>query len=801
MSLRSLPSGLSATLFLFLVVCLLPTGWRECPAQEVSPEMLDEAARRSGMSQDELQRRYEQRQAQAGVDSLAQTEPGRTSLAGINDSIPGGATPLVVLPYSVRDLANAEMVLVPGADPGESSDQELQHFGADFFRLDPGVFNPTTFGPVPDDYLIGVGDQIVVDVWGEVEFRLERVVDRDGAIILPRGGKISCNNRTLGQVERTIREQLARSYSGISGAGAEVTTFVDVSLGRLRAIRVYVVGEALQPGAYELSSVATVFTALYAAGGPAETGSMRNINLVRGKRVVAHLDLYDYLLAGKREDDIILREGDTIFIPVRGATVSLTGAVRRSRYFELKSGEGLTELLRFGGGFTTIAATEMVQVERIVPPEERQPQQPDRIVLDIPLDAESGLPTAARQNDLFDGDNIRVGRITERLENWVEIVGNVKRPGRYELQDDMDVAQLITRAGGLWSDTLQERAIIDRHASDGTYQAINFALGAVMADETDPVSLQPQDIVRIFSKWDIQDRHEVSISGAVRSAGHFPYREGLTLRDLILKAGGLRESADLLRAEVSRLRMDALQSHDTDRSPSQLVNVIEIPLGDNYLTDQESFLLKPHDQVAIRKLPWWELQRKVTIRGEVYYPGVYALEWPDERLSEVILRAGGLKPTAYAPGARILREQDQVGNIAIELDKALNRPGTQYDVLLAEGDEITVPELQHTVKVVGAVGFPTSIVFQRGKSLGDYIDRAGGYAESADKWKTRVVYANGLSRPIKKVWRDPRIMPGSTIVVPVKPPSDGSSNLETLKEIAAIFASVATVWLVIDRTN
>jgi polysaccharide export outer membrane protein len=798
---RPLPRGLPGFCAFIFFACLLLQGWAYVSAQQVPEELLDEAARRSGLSREELLRRYRQGQVPGlpgAADSSLAAEPGRTDLAGIDDRRP-------VMPNGpLLSLETARLAgLAPASVPPESTTavvDSLQFFGRDFFRLEPGVFAPSSFGPVPEDYLIGVGDQIVVDVWGEVEFRLERVVDRDGSIILPKGGKISCLNRTLAQLAQAVRERLARSYSGISREPGKGTTFVDVTLGRLRAIRVFVVGDAVQPGAYELSSVATVFTALYAAGGPSQAGSMRDVHLMRGDETLARLDLYAYLLEGRRTGDAILREGDTVFVPRRGASVRLTGQVRRPAVFELRQDEGLADLLRFGGGFTARAATEIVHVERILPAAERAPDAPDRIVLDIALDPLSGLPRDPAAAELRDGDAVQVGTIADRLENWVEIGGNVKRPGRFEYREGMDVTVLIALAAGLWPDTLEERALIDRIAPDGTYEAVNFDLGAALAGRVPPVLLQPRDRVRIFSKWDVQDHYEVSISGEVRAPGSFPYREGLTLRDVILKAGGLKESADLLRAEVSRLRRDAVTSHETGAPPERMVDVIALPLGEDYLAVAASFLLEAHDQVAIRRLPWWELPRTVTVRGEVYYPGVYSLERPDERLSEIITRAGGLKPTAFAPGARIYRSQEDAGNIAIELNRAISGPQSQYDVILRAGDEVLVPETQHTVKVAGAVGSPTSLLFKKGMSLGEYVDRAGGYAEGADKWKTRVVYPNGLSRPIKRIWRDPSVMPGSTIVVPVQTPKE-ENTLETVREIAAIMASLATVYLVIDRTT
>jgi protein involved in polysaccharide export with SLBB domain len=754
-------------------------------AQQLTPDMLEKAAAQSGLSQEELLRRYQaQRGAPAGQDT-ALTEPGRTQL-------PTDANAMVVLPFADELLAEARLDSLV-LKPADDDVAENTFFGEDFFRLDAGVFNPSTFGPVPQDYLVGVGDQIVVDVWGEVEFRHERIVDRDGSIILPRAGKIQCNNRTLGEVDAAVRKQLSRSYSGIDPDGEGGSTYVAVSLGALRAIRVFVVGDVAQPGAYELSSVATVFSALYAAGGPGPQGSLRRIALKRGNENVASLDLYDYLLTGKRGQDAILRDGDTVFVPNRGLTVGITGEVNRPLRFELLPDEGVRDLIRYAGGFTAEAAATIVHVERILPPHDRRPDQPDRKLLDFDL----------RHKMIYmmqNGDQVTVDRIDDRLENWVQISGNVKRPGRYQFRPGDQAADLVGRAGGLWSDTLNDRALLDRIDERGVYRSADFNLDAVMRGET-PMPLQARDHLRIFSIWDIQQRYQVSIAGEVSEPGDFDFREGMTLRDLILKAGGMTDAADWLHAEVSRLKQDAIGSRDTGSQPESMIDVIKVELGENWLTECEHFELRAHDFVSIRKLPWWQLRRTVSVRGEVAYPGVYVLDKPDERLSSIIARAGGLKPTAFAPGARIARKSGGAENVAIDLGRAMKDPGSQHDATLENGDELLIPSLPTTVKVTGAVGYPTSIVYESGKSIGDYVARAGGYAVGADKRKTHVVYPNGMSRPVKRFMFDPSVMQGSTIVVPMKQPDDSAGRLATMKEIASILASVATVWLVVDRTN
>lgn len=748
-------------------------------AQQVPPELLKRAASETGLSQEELLKRLREAQRAAPVDTTQ--APGRTELPPV---------PQVILPFDLSQRADTaaarpDTTRVAGAE---------SLFGSDFFRLDPGMFAPPAFGPVPPDYLIGPGDQIFVDVFGEVEFRIERVVDRDGSLILPKGGKIACAGRTLEQVARAVREKLAGSYSGIDPKGEGGTTFVDVNLGKLRAIRVFVVGEARQPGAYELTSLATAFTALYAAGGPNAQGSMRRIRVVRGDETLATLDLYDYLLQGKRGDDPVLRDGDTVLIPERGPTVRIAGEVRRPMRYELREGEGVRDLIRYAGGFTATAVTDLVHVARIVPPEQRRPEEPDRTQTDLDL-------RLKMIHLMSDGDRVTVARISDRLENWVEVQGNVKHPGRYQFTDGLTVAGLVRTAGGLWADTEVGRALIERLDPDLTRRAVEVKLAAELDGSAPPTALQPQDRLRVFSKWDLQDRYQVAISGEVRRGGAFEWREGLTLRDLVLQAGGLRESADLLHAEVSRLRRDAIESRDVSSPPDSTVDIIDVELGADWLGNGGEFPLRPHDRVAVRRLPWWELPRTVVLQGEVVYPGTYTLEKPDERLSSLIRRAGGLKPTAYAPGARIVRNQDRIGNMALDLGKALEKPGSEQDVILEDGDDVRIPPVPYTVKVTGAVGFPTSIVYERGKSLGDYVARAGGYSQQADKWKTHVVYPNGMSKQIRKIWRDPEVMPGSTIVVPVKEPETGPGKLGTLKEIASILASAATIYLVIDRTN
>lgn len=786
------------------------------PAQAGNPsrltsEMIDEAVRKTGLTRQEVMRLYENRSTDetgrtGAADSPADSqEPGRTDLKGVDDSRSGSVSrrptlqdrqgetpPAVLLPFQA-ELPGPDSLRTVWKESSRTDSLTVPMFGQNFFHLDAGLFSPPSFGPVSPDYLLGVGDEVVVDVYGGVEMRLTRLVDRDGAIILPQAGRIPCAGRTLAQVARAVTHRLAQTHSSIHTGDADQPeaddTQVEVSLGALRSIKIFVVGEAQRPGSYELSSLSTVLGALYAAGGAAESGSLRDVRLVRQGRVISHLDLYTYLLDGKRQGDASLREGDTVLIPVRGATALVQGEVKRAFRFEMKDGETLDQLIRFAGGFTAEAAPSILHLQRVVPVRQRLPGQADREILDVPLGGSGPV--------IGDGDILRVDAIEKRLGNWVRIQGMVKQPGQYQYFPGMRAADLVAKAGGLWPEALTSRAIIDRTSPQQDYSSFSFDLGAELNGQADPVLLQVRDELQVFSRWEVQDRPQVTISGEVFAPGTMDFRAGMSLRDLILKAGGLKQSADLLQAEIGRVQLAAVRSTDPNHRPEQSTEVIRVALDQDFLTRDESPLLQAHDRVAIRKLPWWELQRTVRVGGEVFYPGEFSLERQDETISSIIQRAGGLKPDAYVLGARIVRSQDQVGNIAIDLMKALAHPGSQYDLVLQSGDELLIPDRMFTVKVVGEVGFPTSLVFEDGKDINYYVHRAGGFLEQADKKRARVVWPNGMSLPNKG---DSRVVAGSTIFVPVKAPPEGPSKLQTMKEISAILAGLATVWLVIDKT-
>lgn len=769
-------------------------------AQDASPQMLKEASRRTGLSEEEIKEYLARKNGVAGKAEAAEMdEPGRDELEGIDDTAGTAGRFLdfdqtILLPFDesrARDLADTlDLVETMLAGAAEGPD----YFGADFFSLEAGLFSPPSFGPVPASYRLGVGDEVIVNAWGAIEFQETRVVDRDGCIILPKGGKVVCAGQTLDQVQDAVRRTLARFHSTIdTGEGGDTT--VEVLLGRLRSIRVFVVGAVERPGSYELSSVSRVLTALYAAGGPTADGSMRRIRLVREAETVAEMDLYTYLLQGKRIDDVSLREGDTVFVPDVGPRVRISGEVKRPTLYEMIEGESLSDLLAYCGGFSAYAVSDFVLLKRVLPPDQRRPGTPDYTYRDVLVDPVSMKPVGSPL-PLVDGDEVLVDRIQDLESGYVDVSGKVKKPGRYMWLEGMTLQDLLARAGGLMPDALREMALIDRLSPRGDFLQVGVSLEETALETGDEVVLQVRDHLHVYARWENQDRPQVTIAGQVYEPKAVYYRDGMTLGDLVLKASGLKRNADRLRVEVARLDFGARSSRDLGSRPEKSVDVKILEMGPEFLSREESFLLEPWDRVYIRGLPWWEEQNTVEIHGEVFYPGTFSLVRKDERISSLIKRAGGLKPDAYLVGARVVRATREVGNIAIDLAEALAHPGSDQDIILYEGDRLYIPNRMFTVKVVGEVGFPTSLVFEDGLDIDDYVNRAGGYLEMADKDRSRVVWPNGMSLPNKG---SSEVKAGSTIIVPVKPPPEGRGTWETIRDITSIVASLATVYIVVTK--
>ena len=681
-------------------------------------------------------------------------------------------------------------------------------FGLELFRRATDQFQPVTTGPVDPDYRLGPGDEIILILTGDVELAYTLEVTREGFIVIPDVGQVSVNGLTLEALRERLYDRLGSVYSGVT-RGPEATTRFDVSLGRLRTNQVFVIGDVARPGAYQVSSVGTVMTALYAAGGPTSIGSFRDVRVNRAGEVRARVDLYDYLLRGATDRDIRLDQGDVVFVPPAGFQVTVRGRVRRPAIYELRDGETLRDLIRFAGGFEPDAHIQRVQVDRILPPEQRRPGR-DRVLLDADVLA---LETSTGQAfPLEPGDRITVQGILDRQEGRVDLSGDVWRPGTYEYRPGMTVWDLVREADGLQPTAYRPVAHVRRLILEtGARRLLRISLATDPDGEPrEDLPLVDLDQVRVFSVQTLRTADSVQVFGEVKNGGTYPLDEGTTVRDAILAAGGFTAGALAGEAEVMRLK-EGLTRMDTVavRYRVAVEEGIPHPLGERAFQRQEEleafhgwasdFPLQDGDQVFVRRMPGYVGPTSARVRGEVAFPGDYAFRFRQERLTSFVERAGGLTGEAYVEGARLIRDSVPVG---IELDRALEEPGGPQDVILEPGDELRVPAYDPTVLVQGAVAFPTRVVYREGWDLPDYLAEAGGSVREADMDRVSVQYMNG-NRSTTRDWflfrNYPDVRPGAAIFVPRKPEEGGTNWDQLLTRTLSITSTLLTILVAADR--
>jgi polysaccharide biosynthesis/export protein len=668
-------------------------------------------------------------------------------------------------------------------------------FGYEIFSYAPTTFEPLSAGPVDPDYPLGPGDEVIIQVWGDNQYTHAATVTREGTITVPDIGQVVLNGMSLAQAKRLITLRLATVYSGIRGS--RPTAFVDVTLGKLHAIQVFILGDVVRPGGYTISSVSTVLNALYNSGGPTPRGSMRDVRIMRHNSVYRSVDLYRYILAGSKADDVRLQSGDVVFVPPVGKVAAVLGEVHRPAIYELKAGDRFRDLLELAGGIQSTADLRRAQIDRVIPFAERA-QYPDADRRAIDLALSTVLADGAPSPELVDRDIVQIFRVGDVLKNTISISGaTVVRPGTFQLREGMKVSDLVREAGGFYRDVYLDRAYLVRTHADLTRSIHAFNLGkAVTGVPEDDLVLAERDSVAVASMWDIAERHTVTVSGSVRKPGTYEYLNGMTVMDLIFRAGGLRESASPLEAEVSRV-------DSTTIATLKAARIFRIPISANYrlASADTTFPLQKWDQVFVREIPDWQMQRNVTVNGEVVYPGTYSLSATNERLSSVIRRAGGLKSDAYPRAATFVRKKDGAGRLAVRVDEAV-KGRKRWDLTLEEGDVITIPREPRTVKVVGEVGFPASVLYDGGKSLGWYVDQAGGYTDKADKSRVKLIQPGGRVVAPRRFWPDPSPHAGALLIVPVKPADE---KHDTLKDVATIMSiltgAVTTIFLAHEATK
>jgi polysaccharide biosynthesis/export protein len=679
-------------------------------------------------------------------------------------------------------------------------------FGLDFFRNATSQFDANLSGPVDANYRINPGDRLVLVLTGDVEQSYTLDVTREGFIVIPQVGQVWVNNLTMGELENVLYSRLGRVYSGVRrGAGA--TTHFYITPARLGSNQIFVTGDVLRPGSYRISSAGTALTALYAARGPSDNGSLRSVLVRRGGAAVDTLDVYDYLLNGNTAHDVRLNNSDLVFVPIHGPRVRVVGEVARPATYEVRPNETLADALRFAGGFTATAARRRVQIERIVPPSQRVAGGRDRIVTEIVSDQfVSGIGPAV---PLADGDVIRVFTVASRVRNRVYVRGDVWSPGSVGLAPGMLLSDALRVAGGVKPDVYLGQVLISRTLPDSSRIQLRASLrdttGAVIND----IPLLEDDDIRVFSTSEFRPTRYVAINGAVRKSGQFPYREGMTVRDLVLLAGGLDQSAYLNEAEIARLPLN--------RAGGVTATTFRVPLDSSYLFERgpdgkylgppglpassgpnSEVTVSPYDNVLILRQPNWELQRTAVIAGEVRYPGRYSLTTKSERVTDLIKRAGGLTDDAYANGVIFYRPRNGIGRIGIELPDVLHNPRSLDNLNLQDGDSLFIPRYNAVVNVQGAVNSPVAVTWAPGKNIQYYIRAAGGPSRKADVGRAYVTQPNGKvdSRQARFLLPDgiPKPQAGSTVFVPDRDPLDRQTDLlASAGVIAQVLAGLATL--------
>ncbi len=688
----------------------------------------------------------------------------------------------------------------------------LPLFGLDLFTGATSEFQPVQYGPVDSSYRLGPGDEVLLVLTGGVETAYSLEVNRQGYIAVPDVGQLPVTGMTLDQLETALRQYIGRVYEGIRGP--EPTIQLQVSLGRLRTNQVYIVGEVARPGAYQVSAVATAFNALYRAGGPTRNGSFRNIRVWRGDRVVQVIDLYDYLLSGDSRNDIRLENGDRIHVPLPGPRSAVEGKVRRPGIYELTPGESLDDLLLYAGGFEPDAVVRRIQVDRILPPAERRPGV-DRVLLDV--DLADLLGAQSPEVPVRDGDVVRVFAVSSDRKHRVTLTGAVRRPGTYEWSSHLTLGELFARAEGLSESAYEARAHIFRlDETTGQRRLLSVEIDGQQGASERTV-LADRDSVVVYSRVDLRTPQLVRVEGYVKEPGTYPLAQDMTVEDLILTAGGFSEGAFTGSVEVARTR-------DTGTRNDTTAVVLTVPIGTEtggrlmegggvprsidsagvlpgLAPGPDEFELRHDDRVFVRQDPGYREPQTVVIHGEVAFPGEYVLARRNERLMELIARAGGLTADAHVAGIHVLRAGKPV---ALDAAEALRDPSGPPNLVLEGGDSLQVPSYDPTVLVLGAVSFESRVLYRPGADLSYYIEQAGGYQELADVKRTTVTRQNGerkSSQAVLMYRSSPEVTPGSVIEVPLVPAQERNGiNWGSVLSRAATLASVtATLLLAINQ--
>ena len=824
-----------------------------------------EKAQESGLTLDQLELVAKQR----GMSS-SQIAKLRTRITQIQSGIKPAESLGGTTSNRLRELEEGEednYQLFNFLKPSDSTkSDELKIFGLEIFRSSDLSFEPSLNVATPENYVIGAGDEIIIDVYGASEITYQQVVSPDGIILIEGIGPVSLGGLTIKETKRRIFNKLSNIYSGLRGSNPN--TFIQVSLGQARSIKVNVVGHAVQPGTYTLSSFSSAFNALSFSGGPSETGSMRQIEIVRNNKKIANLDVYDYLFNGDDSENPLLQDQDIVIVKPYLNRIKLAGNVKNPAIYELKEDETVADILKISGGFTSNAYKKYLTVDRF-----------GEELKEVVTVGDEDFPGTK----LIDGDSIFVSEISNRYTNRIKVEGAVIKEGYLELADDLTLSKAIELAGGLREDAYLKRANIIRLTGDLRLTNITFDVKSVLEGSQDFV-LNPNDVIRISSIFQLEEDQIISLLGEVNRPGEYPFIDSLTVEDLINIAGGLTEKASTT-IEVARRISD-----NSDIITSSEIYTFDISADLGVGNEASNFLLRPFDLVIIKASSLKQNQKIIRIEGEVKFPGYYALETNEDKISDLIARAGGLTEYGYAEGASLIRrteyfrseyekeelqalldqkrielekryndlsstdglsvvefidaelvnyekeltenikkseksselearifraqqlrklqQRDSIGgslgdlieqqSVGIRLDQVLKNPNSNYDLILNDGDLLSIPRQLETVKVQGEVLFPNTVKYSGGMNLKKYVSQSGGFSSKAKQGKSYVVYANGSAQRTKKfLWFNiyPPVKPGADIIVPKREPR----RKVTAAEVIGISSSLATMALIINQ--
>ena len=695
-------------------------------------------------------------------------------------------------------------------------------FGRDIFNNKELSFEPNMNIATPQNYRLGPGDAVIIDIYGASQKTIQSTVSPDGEVTIEGYGPVNVSGLTVAQANARLRNTLGSRYR---------SSRVKLTVGQTKTIMVNVMGEVKAPGTYTLSAFATVFHALYMAGGTNDLGTLRNIKVYRNNRLVTVVDIYDYILNGKLTGNVRLADNDVIVVGPYDCLVTITGKVKRPMIYEMKKNESVNSLLKYSGGFAGDAYRKSVRVNRKTGREKSVYNVEEFDFANFRID---------------DGDSVSVDSILPRYANTVEVKGAVFRPGMYNLGEQVNsVRSLIEHAEGLTEDAFTNRAVMHRMKADRNLEVISVDLAGIMAGNTPDIPLKENDVLFIPTRQDKTTERTLTIRGEVQYPGVYKYAENETVEDFVLQAGGLTDKASTVNVMVSRRVSDAKAT-----APDSIIaQTYILSLKDGFVIDgTPGFKLMPFDEVSIRKSPAYAEQQNVKIEGEVMFGGTYTLSRRNVRLSDLFQRAGGATEQAYIKGARLIRKANEAEKarmeavlkmqreqqqknllqlaassnnasaitqtakeakdvdllkfnvpeeypVGIDLEEALNKPGSDADIILREGDRLVVPQYNGTVKINGAVMYANTVAYEKGKSVSKYIAEAGGYASDAYKSKSYIIYMNGK---VAKVGHGTKVQPGCEIVVPAKMKrkmsvAETMSLGTSMSSIAAMIATIANL--------